>query len=102
MAYRSSHRWCSVRKGVLRNFAKFTGKHLCQSLFFNKVAGLQNTFFTEHLQTTDSGHSLYWGKFIGNISLLDLKIICVYFPCNFQSSKKEDKAIVFLSILLKQ
>ena len=31
----------SVRKGVLRNFAKFTGKHLCQSLFFNKVAGLR-------------------------------------------------------------
>ena len=29
------------RKGVLRNFAKFTGKHLCQSLFFNKVAGGQ-------------------------------------------------------------
>ena len=25
--------------GVLRNFAKVTGKHLCQSLFFNKVAG---------------------------------------------------------------
>ena len=23
---------CSVRKGVLRNFAKFTGKHLCQGL----------------------------------------------------------------------
>ena len=35
---RSSHRRCSVRKGVLRNFAKFTGKHLRQSLFFNKVA----------------------------------------------------------------
>ena len=32
--YRSSHRRCSVRKGVLRNFEKFTGKHLCQSLFF--------------------------------------------------------------------
>ena len=40
---RSSHRRCSVRKGVLRNFAKFTGKHLCQSLFFNKVAGLRPT-----------------------------------------------------------
>ena len=26
-------------KGDLRNFAKRTGKHLCQSLFFNKVAG---------------------------------------------------------------
>ena len=24
---RSSHRRCSLRKGVLRNFAKFTGKH---------------------------------------------------------------------------
>ena len=26
------------KKGVLRNFTKFTGKHLCQSLFFSKVA----------------------------------------------------------------
>ena len=34
---RSSHQRCSVRKVVLRNFLKFTGKHLCQSLFFNKV-----------------------------------------------------------------
>ena len=35
---RISHQRCSLRKGVLRNFAKFTGKHLCQSLFFKKVA----------------------------------------------------------------
>ena len=38
-----------MKKGVLRNFAKFTGKHLRQSLFFNKVAGTaeisKNTFF---------------------------------------------------------
>ena len=27
--------------GVLKNFAKFTGKHLCQSLFFNRVASLR-------------------------------------------------------------
>ena len=26
---------------VLRNFAKFTGKDLCQSFFFDKVAGLR-------------------------------------------------------------
>ena len=76
---RSSHRRCSVRKGVLRNFAKFTGKHLCQSLFFNKVAGprpqacsfikketlaqvfscefceiSKNTFLTEHLRANAS------------------------------------------------
>ena len=29
------------RKAVLRNFTKFTVKHLCHSLFFNKVAGLR-------------------------------------------------------------
>ena len=34
---RSSHQRCSVRKGVPRNFAKFTGKHLCQSLFLIKM-----------------------------------------------------------------
>ena len=28
-------------KGVLEKFAKFSGKHLCQSLFLNKVAGLR-------------------------------------------------------------
>ena len=63
-----------MKKGVLTNIRKFAGKHLCQSLFFNKVAGLgvvtlfrkrlaqvfpcefseisKNTFFTEHLLTT--------------------------------------------------
>ena len=38
---RSSHQRCSMKIGGLRNFTKFTGKHLCQSLFFNKVAGLR-------------------------------------------------------------
>ena len=27
---------CSNKRGVLRNFTKFTGKHLCQSFFLNK------------------------------------------------------------------
>ena len=43
--YRRNHRRCSVRKGVLRNFAKFTGKHLYQSLFFNKAATLLKKAF---------------------------------------------------------
>ena len=65
---RSSQRRCFVSKGVLKNFVKFTGKHLCQSLFFfNKVAGLRHrcffcefckvsrhTFFTEHHWATAS------------------------------------------------
>ena len=29
------------KNGVLRNFTKFTGVHLCQSLFCNKAAGLR-------------------------------------------------------------
>ena len=56
---------CSVKKGVLRNFAKFTGKHLCQSLFIKKETLVQvfscefceiskNTFFTEHVWVTGS------------------------------------------------
>ena len=62
LSLRSNHRRCSLKKGVLKNFAKFTGKHLCQSLFFNKVAEtlaqvfscefceiFKNTFFIEHL-----------------------------------------------------
>ena len=32
---------CSLKKGVLINFTKFTGKHLCRSLYFNEVAGLR-------------------------------------------------------------
>ena len=32
---RSSHQRYSVRKDVLRNFAKFTAKHLCQGLFMS-------------------------------------------------------------------
>ena len=71
---RRSYWMCFIKKDVLRNFAKFTRKHLRQSLFFNKGAVLRpatllkkrlwyscefceifkNTFFTEHLQTTAS------------------------------------------------
>ena len=57
---------CSVKKSALKIFAKFTGKNLCRSLFFKRVAFIKketpiqmlsfdfcqtfkNTFFTEHL-----------------------------------------------------
>ena len=33
-----SHQRSSIRKVVLENFAKFIGEHLCQAIFFNKVA----------------------------------------------------------------
>ena len=31
---RNSHQRCSIIKGILRNFARFTGKQLCQSPFW--------------------------------------------------------------------
>ena len=48
----STHIWgrrvfkgmCSMKKGVLRNFAQFTGKHLCQSIFLNKLAASDYKF----------------------------------------------------------
>ena len=40
--YRSSRQEVFCEKGVLRNVTKFTGKHLRQNLFFNKVAGVRS------------------------------------------------------------
>ena len=42
---KSSHPHVFCKKDVLENFAKFTEKHLCQSLFINKVAGLCQSLF---------------------------------------------------------
>ena len=36
--FRSTRPEVFCKKSVLRNFTKLRGKHLCQSLFFNKVA----------------------------------------------------------------
>ena len=48
--FRSSRPEVFCKKGVLRNLAKFTGKHLCQSLFFNFEKFLRTPFLTEHLR----------------------------------------------------
>ena len=40
---RSSRLEVFFKKGVPTNFAKLTGKHMCQSLFFNDVAGFRPT-----------------------------------------------------------
>ena len=46
---RSSRPEVFCKKGVLRNFAKFKGKHLSQRLFFNTVAGLPATLLKKSL-----------------------------------------------------
>ena len=51
-ATENSRRKVFFKKGFMKNFEKITGKHLCQSFFFNKVAGwgiFKNTFLVEHL-----------------------------------------------------
>ena len=42
MKARSSRPEVFCKKSVPKNFAKFTGKHLCQSLFFNEVTALRH------------------------------------------------------------
>ena len=86
-SYRSNHPEVFYKKGILKNFAKILGKHLCRSLFFNKVAGgadniilketpaqvfccefsenFKNTYFVEHLRTAAPIHKSQseWGRF---------------------------------------
>ena len=45
--------FCKI--GVLKNFVKFTGKHLCQSLVLNKVAGWK--LFQNARESTFAGAS---------------------------------------------
>ena len=74
--FRRGHRRRSVKKGVLSNFSKFKGKHLCQCLGQPRPATslkketleqvfscefcviYKGTFFTEHLRTTASNNSI--------------------------------------------
>ena len=74
---RSSQRRCSIKKGVLENFAEFTGKHLCQSLFSLKKRLWHRGFpvnFAKFLRTpflqNTSGRLLliYDGFFLQKIS----------------------------------
>ena len=54
--FRSSHREVFCKKGALRNSAKFTWKHLCQSLFFNKKTLVQG-FSCEFSQISNNTFS---------------------------------------------
>ena len=52
---------CSMKKVLLKIFAKFTGKHLWKSLFFNKVAGHLRNFYNHFFyRTLPVAFSLAW------------------------------------------
>ena len=65
---RSGHPEVFYKKSVLRNFAKFTGKQLCQSLFFKKISLLKKRLwrwfypvnFTKFLRTPFFREHLRW------------------------------------------
>ena len=103
---RSSHRRCSVRNCVLRNFVKFTGKYLCQSLSFNKVAGLTQAYnFIKILRLWHSYFPVNFTKFqttplLQNISgwLLNctlselvLFLIVIFFRLTSEEKKKSNE-----------
>ena len=110
------------KKCVLRNFAKFTGKYLRQSLFFNRVAGLRpatllkkglwrkcfpvnfakflRTPFIEHLRTTASDftkNELLYRHLLGHFSNLKKTFVGSYFCFNVNISK-----IFFIKLMLRQ
>ena len=65
------------KKDVLRNFAKFTGKDLCQSLFFHRVVDLRPS--KNFLRTT-----FLVALFLQNTRRLLLKNNCQIFKNLFQ------------------
>ena len=102
----SSCREVFCKKGVHKNFTKFTGKLLCQSLFFNKVAGLRPTIllkktlwhrcflvnFEKFLRTPFFIDYLWWlllkRDFLLPITLTLVKLFCLghdKFPRDRQS-----------------
>ena len=74
---RSSRAQMFFKTGVLKDFVKFTGKKQCQSLFFNKVAGLRPATFLK----TDSGKS------VRPANLLKKRLAQV-FSCEFSEDVK--------------
>ena len=86
--FRSSHLEMFCKKSVLRNFAKFTGKHLCQDLFFDKVAGLRlwhrcfSVNFVKFLRTHFLIEHLRWLLllFLSAYMLLPVCFTLLYLP----------------------
>ena len=56
---RSSRPEVFCRKSVLRNFAKFTGKHLCQSFLFIKKETMEQLFSCEFCEISKGKDTLW-------------------------------------------
>ena len=83
--FRSSYWRCSVKKGVLRNFAKFSGKHLC--LITLQALGLLRPATLLKKRLWYSCFSVNFIKFLRTFILQNtsgrlLLDCCLYYMCN--------------------
>ena len=61
---KSSHRRCSIKKAVLKNFGIFIEKHLCWSLFISFIKKrLQQRCFTVTKFLRTSAYGCFWTDF---------------------------------------
>ena len=100
---RSSRPKVFRKKGVLRNFTKFTGKHLCQSLFFNKLIKketLAQVFFCEFCEI--SKNTFFYRTYPVAASTFDYLVCCIseiLWSISFPIRKKTSKWQVSLYLL---
>ena len=104
---RSSRPDVFFKKGVLKNFTKLTGKHLCQSLFFNKVTGLTPATLLEK-RRWHSYFPVNFVKFlrtpfpIGHLWLLLLDVaVCGYYVMDKLLQNLRPQKIDFTSSCVK-
>ena len=76
------------KKSVLRNFIKFTGKHLCQRLFCSEVAGLRPATLLKK-RLWHSCFPVNFAKFLRTPFLQSTSGSCFYilrkqFSCNYE------------------
>ena len=89
------------KKGVLRNFAKFTWKHLCWSLFFNKLAGLRPESLLKRDSDTGVFRWILW-NFLRTPFLQNLCSGCFFIKDLFLSIFCNDKSFkqIFSNLLV--
>ena len=99
LSYRSSHQRCSFKKVFLKNFTKFSGKHLCWSLFFNKVSGMRPaTLLKKRLQ--QSCFPVNFVKFLRTPFLQNTSRQLLLFPIHLTISFCENFLYIYSNLLL--
>ena len=63
---------CSIKKAVFKNFAVFTGKHLCWSLFLKKLHNLSKYKLLKLIRKSNQIAGKQFLKLFGNLVMHDL------------------------------